>query len=222
MEKRVLVMTAVEAEKEAVLRGLRGDSRFEVLVAGVGPVAAAVSTVTALVATASTIAAVDYDLVVSAGIGGGFANQADVGTVVVASEVIAADLGVQTLDGFSSVDELGFGTSRLRVETDLSSRLVEALREAGMTVGYGPILTLSTATGTSATASDLAKRIPGAAAEAMEGFGVAAAASRFGVPFIEIRAISNWVGPRDRAAWRIGDALAALETTCTHLSEVFS
>ncbi|MGC7879870.1 futalosine hydrolase, partial [Desulforudis sp. 1190] len=35
---RILVMTAVSAEREAVLRGLRGDSRFDVLVAGVGPV----------------------------------------------------------------------------------------------------------------------------------------------------------------------------------------
>ncbi|HEY9328782.1 MAG TPA: futalosine hydrolase, partial [Streptomyces sp.] len=29
-------------------------------------------------------------------------------------------------------------------------------------------------------------------------------------PVLELRAISNPVGPRDRAAWRIGDALAAL------------
>jgi futalosine hydrolase len=99
--KRVLVMTAVEAEREAVLRGLRGDSRFEVLVAGVGPVAAAVSTAMALAAASE---ASGYDLVVSAGIGGGFPGQAEIGTAAVASEVIAADLGVQTLDGFSSID----------------------------------------------------------------------------------------------------------------------
>jgi futalosine hydrolase len=217
--KRVLVMTAVEAEREAVLRGLRGDSRFKVLVAGVGPVAAAVSTAMALAAASE---ASGYDLVVSAGIGGGFPGQAEIGTAAVASEVIAADLGVQTLDGFSSIDELGFGISRLLVEPDLSSLLIEALRSKGIPIGYGPILTVSTATGTAETASELSKRIPGAVAEAMEGFGVAAAAARRGVPFMEIRAISNRVGPRDRAAWRIGDALAALEATCTQLSEVIS
>ncbi|AXI87702.1 futalosine hydrolase, partial [Streptomyces sp. ETH9427] len=31
-----------------------------------------------------------------------------------------------------------------------------------------------------------------------------------GVPVLEVRAVSNPVGPRDRAAWRIGDALNAL------------
>ncbi len=214
-------MTAVEVEREAVLRGVRGDSRFEVLVAGVGPISAAVRTTTAL-AMANGSEASGFDLVVSAGIGGGFANQADIGTIVVASEVIAADLGVQTLDGFSSIDELGFGTNRLQVEPDLSSRLVEALRAGGLTVGFGPILTLSTATGTAATTAELAKRIPGASAEAMEGFGVAAAAYSRNVPFLEIRGISNRVGPRDRESWRIGEALAALEAACSHLSEVIS
>src|SRR2546423_804787 len=51
-----------------------------------------------------------------------------------------------------------------------------------------------------------------AAAEAMEGFGVATAAAMAELPFVEIRAISNAVGPRDREAWRIDAALEALST----------
>ncbi|EFL40722.1 conserved hypothetical protein [Streptomyces griseoflavus Tu4000] len=53
-------------------------------------------------------------------------------------------------------------------------------------------------------------RHPDALAEGMEGFGVAEAAVAQGVPVLEVRAVSNPVGPRDRAAWRIGDALTAL------------
>ena len=37
------------------------------------------------------------------------------------------------------------------------------------------------------------------------------AAVMAGLPFAELRTISNAVGPRDRDAWRITDALAALE-----------
>ncbi|NEA97310.1 futalosine hydrolase, partial [Actinospica acidiphila] len=71
-------------------------------------------------------------------------------------------------------------------------------------------LTVSTVTGTAARADALRARHPRALAEGMEGFGVAEAAAAQGVPVLEVRAVSNPVGPRDRAAWRIGDALHAL------------
>ncbi|EPH42124.1 putative Futalosine hydrolase [Streptomyces aurantiacus JA 4570] len=65
-------------------------------------------------------------------------------------------------------------------------------------------------TGSAERAAALLDRHPRALAEAMEGFGVAEAAAPRGLPVLEVRAVSNPVGPRDRAAWRIGDALAAL------------
>ena len=94
---RILVMAAVEAEREAVLRGLRGDPRFDVRVAGIGPVAAAAR-------TARALAAGDYGLVVSAGIAGGFPGRADLESLVVASEIIIADLGAETAGGFCSLE----------------------------------------------------------------------------------------------------------------------
>jgi futalosine hydrolase len=212
-EMRVLVMTSVSAERDAVLRGLHGDNRFDVLVAGVGPAAAAASTATAL-ATAK------YSLVVNAGIGGGFADRAEVGSLVVASEIVAADLGAQTSEGFCSLDELGFGSTRVPVDASLVTRVTEALHAAGLPVTTGPVLTVSTVTGTAATALELASRVPGATAEAMEGYGVATAAHNRGVPILEIRAISNPVGPRDRAAWRIEEALNMLESASSVLLEV--
>jgi futalosine hydrolase len=74
----------------------------------------------------------------------------------------------------------------------------------------GTVVTVSTVTGTAGTAAVLRARYPDAVAEAMEGFGVATAAALHGVPFAEVRAISNLVGPRDRPSWRIREALAAL------------
>jgi futalosine hydrolase len=211
--KRVLVMTSVAAEMDAVLRGLQGSRKFDVLVAGVGPASAAAS-------TASVLATSDYGLVVNAGIAGGFAGQAEVGSLVVASEIIAADLGAQTAEGFLSVDELGFGSARVPVDSSLAARVTQALREAGLPVTSGPVLTLSTVTGTAEAALELAARIPGAAAEAMEGYGVAIAAKQYGIPVLEIRAISNAVGPRDRSAWRIPDALHRLQAASAVLLEV--
>jgi futalosine hydrolase len=210
---RILVMTAVAAEREAVLRGLQNDNRFDVLIAGVGPVAAAAN-------TAKVLATAAYGLIVSAGIGGGFPGKAEVGSLVVASEIVAADLGVQTPEGFRSLDELGFGSTRIPVRVGLLNAVADALRAARLPVKTGPVLTVSTVTGTAESAAELAARVPGATAEAMEGYGVAFAAQERGVPVLELRAISNLVGPRDRDAWRIEEALTVLAAASTVLSEV--
>ncbi|WP_334072785.1 futalosine hydrolase [Paenibacillus sp. A14] len=223
--RRVLIMTAVEAERSAVLRGLSrggasaapglpGGPAFDVRLAGVGPALAAASTAAELAADGG------YELVVSAGIGGGFPGRAPVGSLVVASDIVAADLGAETPDGFASVDELGFGTARVPVAEALAARWTAALQAAGLPVCSGPVLTLSTVTGTAVTAELLAARVTGAAAEAMEGFGVAVAARRLNLPVLEIRAVSNAVGPRQRELWKIGDALQALERACSYLPEV--
>ncbi|MFC8197434.1 futalosine hydrolase [Streptomyces sp. NPDC057298] len=176
---------------------------FDLLAAGVGPAAAAASTAAAL--TAAALAGEPYDLVVSAGIGGGFPPDAPVGSLVLADEITAADLGAETADGFVPVTELGFGAVTHRPPESL-------VREVAAVTGAraGAVLTVNTVTGSAERAAELRRRHPGALAEAMEGFGVAEAAAAHGVPVLEIRAVSNPVGPRDRTAWRIGEALAAL------------
>ncbi|MFF5305220.1 futalosine hydrolase [Streptomyces sp. NPDC013161] len=195
---RILVATAVPAERDAVARAFTGDSAVDVIAAGVGPAAAAA-------ATAVALAGAPYDLVVSAGIAGGFQPEAPVGSLVVADEITAADLGAETPDGFVPVTELGFGAVTHRPPNALVRDLAAATGAR-----TGAVLTVSTVTGTAARAAELRARHPRALAEAMEGFGVAEAAAAHGIPVLELRAVSNPVGPRDRTAWRIGDALAAL------------
>lgn len=204
---RVLIATAVPAERDAVVRGLSeagaAHPAVDVVAVGVGPAAAAAGTATTL--TTAALSGRPYGLVVSAGIGGGFQPDAPLGSVVVADALTVADLGAETPDGFLPVTELGFGTVTHRPPPSL-------VRDVAAATGAltGTVLTVSTVTGTAARAAELQRRHPGATAEAMEGFGVAEAAAAHGVPVLEIRAVSNAVGPRDRAAWRIGDALAAL------------
>ncbi|MFJ6570043.1 futalosine hydrolase [Streptomyces sp. NPDC091292] len=224
---RILVATAVPAERTAVAQAFATTpveirlpsatgtaahrvrngpaARWDLLAVGVGPAAAAAGTATAL--TAAALAAEPYDLTVSAGIGGGFAPDAPVGSLVVADAITAADLGAESPDGFLPVTDLGFGTV---THTPPPSLVRETAAAAGGRAGT--VLTVSTVTGSAERAALLRARHPGALAEAMEGFGVAEAAAAHGCPVLEIRAVSNPVGPRDRDAWRIGDALAALTT----------
>jgi futalosine hydrolase len=200
---RLLIVTAVEAERAAIAAALDAASTevaspdVSLLVGGVGPASAAA-------AASAELAAGGYDLVLAAGIGGGFAPL-DPGAIAVASSAVFADLGAESADGFVPLSELGFGGERYDVDPQLAIEL------ADVTGGrLGTVLTVATVTGTAETTSLLLSRHPDAVAEGMEGAGVAAAAVRHGVRFAELRAISNAVGPRDRDAWRIPDALAAL------------
>lgn len=189
---RLLVVTAVVAERDAI-------DLPDVVVAGIGPAASAA-------ATSAALAGGDYDLVISAGIGGGF-GILGIGDIAVASTIAFADLGVETEGGFAPLGPA-------RADYEVAPRL--AVELADRTGGHlGSVLTVATVTGTAATADALLARYPDAVAEGMEGAGVAAAAVHHGVPFAEIRAISNPVGPRDRSAWRIPEALAALRAAVT-------
>ena len=191
------MLTAVDAERDAILAAAGAGAR--VVTAGVGPAAAAAT-------AAAALAQAPAELVVCAGIGGGFVPMS-VGGLAVASRIVFADLGAETAAGFRSASELGFGRDVFDVEPAL------ALDLADRTGGHlGTILTVATVTGTSVRAAALAGRFPDAVAEGMEGAGIAAAGSAAGVAFAEVRAISNTVGPRDRDAWRIPEALAALGT----------
>lgn len=201
---RILIVTAVEAEAAALRRGLPADAAHgvTVLVGGVGAARAG--------AAASRALALDPGLgaVISAGVGGAFPGRAEPGALLLARRVVAADLGADGPDGYLSVDELGFGTATL-----------EAGRVPGLDAVVGGILTVTTATGTDERAAELIRRHPDAVGEAMEGFGVAAAAELADLPFAEVRAVSNLVGRRDRDAWRLDLAFAALTAAARPIAE---
>nr|MDT0660174.1 futalosine hydrolase [Micromonospora sp. DSM 115978] len=217
----VLVVTAVPAEARAIRTGLDGAGpaaeAWSVVPVGVGPAAAAAGTARLL--ARAEAAGAGYRAVISAGVAGGFPDRAAIGAIVLATRSVAADLGAESPDGFLPIDQLGMTPEQLRGGSAIAAdpTLIGALTTALPTATSGAILTVNTVTGTVRTAQALRARHPDAVAEAMEGYGVAVAAAQAGVPFAELRAISNPVGPRDRAAWRLAEALAALTTAATNL-----
>jgi futalosine hydrolase len=218
---RLLVVTAVAAERDAILAGLGAHgvnasdataairvpttAGAHVLAAGVGIAAAAARTARWLTERQPT-GDTAYDAVISAGIGGAYVRRGALGDIVVGRRTIAADLGADSPDGFLTLSDLGFGTDATDADPDLFDRVAASL-PAALT---GSVLSVHTVTGTAARAAELAERHPDAVAEAMEGWGVATAAEDQGVPFVEVRTVSNFVGPRDRSAWRIDLAMGAL------------
>lgn len=207
---RALAVVATEQERSALLRdvasvpvplGPYGGCRTpaaDVVVSGIGPAAAAAATATAL-----TLGS--YDAALSLGIAGAFRGTADIGDTLVATELVAADLGAESPTGFLSLGALGWQDDTVAVDPALLQALLARLGEPVT----GPLVTVSTVTGTRARADELAAR-HGAVGEAMEGWGVLVAATPHGVPVLEVRTVSNLIGDRDPSSWDIPAAFDAL------------
>lgn len=89
-----------------------------------------------------------------------------------------------------------------------SAARVQQTLELGGPDGAPALLTVCAASGDPAAAA-LRRARHGAAAEDMEGFGLALAGHLAGSPVEIVRGISNEAGDRDTSRWRIDDALAA-------------
>jgi futalosine hydrolase len=214
---RILLAVASFAELRAVLVGL-GDkhlpmdfspwalrevtSRVDVVLTGVGAASAAG-------AVASVIDPLRHALVITVGVAGAYPHSpADLGQIVMASQVCFADVGVQTPNGFQPMSQHGFGSfDNQRDRAACAPQVLAAL--AGLCDHQGVIATVNTCSGTDELARDLATRT-GAIAEAMEGAGVALVGERSGTPWAELRAISNTTGARDKQIWKMQQALARL------------
>lgn len=224
---RMLLAVASYAELRAILVGL-GDkhlpmdfspwalrevtSRVDVVLTGVGAASAAG-------AVASVIDPLRHAMVICVGVAGAYEDSpAQLGQIVMGSQAVFADVGVQTPTGYESMAQHGFGAFDNEKEAASCPPVVIAAL-AGLSDHQGPIATVNVCSGTNELAKSIASRT-GAIAEAMEGAGVALVAERSGVPWAELRAISNTTGNRAQQVWKMQQALARLAQVIGRLDEM--
>lgn len=172
-------------------------------------------------------------LVLQTGIAGAFsaksvAHDVRLGDVVVATQESYSDTGSSSSRGWISAAELGLPIAQVGgvelggvfpVEPGLVEWATAVLTGAGFSgapgsdetraeaaVWQGPCVTSSTVTGWDDEARTLAERW-GALTESMEGAAAAHVCALYGVPFLEVRGISNLVGDRDRSSWLVEEAV---------------
>ena len=120
--------------------------------------------------------------------------------MVCAESEYYADLGADSPEGFRDMETLGFP-----VVDGQFNRLPLGLFPAPK---QAPFVTRTTCTGRLEDALEIERRT-GGAVESMEGAAVVHVALAYGIPVGEVRGISNMVGNRDRAGWRIEHAARA-------------
>lgn len=200
----ILLACPTQRECAAAVR-LGPYPELHAAVVGVGPVAAAAS-------TARILGQMPVRGVLHLGIAGSFdLAVAPIGALVVATEEIWPEYGVRGADG--TLVPLGFPMLEDLPEPVLRLEPDAAAQALGISIPRqwvrGPALTGAGVTGDPELASRLHRQWQ-AVTESMEGFGVALAARLAGVPFLEVRSISNAVGERDKRRWDAPAALAAL------------
>lgn len=203
---------------------IRGVS-VHLAVTGVGPLAAAYTA--GKLAGEGLLVQERCRGVLNLGIAGTYSPYgAPLGSVVAANREIWPEYGVRTDLGVKAED-LGFPLLGKKTESSAVWDTVYCDPEAALDamglffpknapalpenprVTVGGSVTVAGVSGTPGIAGELAGKYA-ALSENMEGFPLALAAREVGVPFAEIRAVSNIVGDRNASAWNIPASLAAL------------
>lgn len=183
---------------------------IQLLITGVG------MTYTAF-ALGNALARQPYDLAVNAGIAGAFNRELEPGAVVHVVSERFADVGVEEADGsFTDVHELGL------MDPDLFPfRQGELINEHADAYSFLPKcngLTVNKVHGSQDSIQAIRRKYR-ADVETMEGAAFFLACLLSGVPFLEIRAVSNYVEPRNKDAWDIPLAIENLNSMLISLLE---
>lgn len=198
---RVLVVAATDGELASLdARLLTHSHTIDRLVTGVGMVATSA-------AVARALARDTYDVALNLGVCGAFDHAMRLGTVVHVVSDELSELGVEDGPVFVAARDVGLADGRLVNTQPLASATLRAVPQVqGITV--------NTVHGNDASIAAVRARLH-PDVESMEGAAFMYACLTAGVPFAQIRAVSNHVERRNRAAWRLTDAIAALGTTAT-------
>jgi futalosine hydrolase len=145
--------------------------------------------------------------VVLGGIAGSFELEPPIGESIAFTHVASYGIGVGSGKNYQSARSLGWSS-----EIDISENGWRQLDNS--TPKHQPETTklLLSATSASADIEDAENRrscFPQAIAEDMEGYSVALACVKIGIPCSIIKGISNQVGNRDHRSWRIEKAIAS-------------
>lgn len=139
--------------------------------------------------------------ILNLGIAGSLSDELPIGSVVEIVQDTFFELGAENEDDFIPLEQLGFGASSW---ANLSSGHIHTALDKveGITVNK--------VHGHKRAIQQVQQRLPYARTESMEGAAVFYVSNEENIPCIQVRSISNFVGPRDKSTWNIPLAIQNL------------
>ena len=197
--------TAAPSTDPKLQRSTYAGRDVDVLVTGIGMVATAVWCSRLLAHSA-------YDLALNLGVCGTFDRSIALGTVVHVVEDRIAGLGAEDGDTFLTMDELKLPADDWFVNATPPAG--GALSRLSKVTG----ITVNTVHGNDRSIAAVVQRF-NPQVESMEGAAFMSSCLAAGTPFAQVRAVSNVVEQRNRAAWKMADAIGNLSDAALRIIE---
>ena len=148
------------------------------------------------------------DIIIQAGIAGSFHKSIPLGTVVAVKKEIVADLGVVESNTLKTVFNLGLSRpGQFPFSKGWLVNRSEALKKSGLPLVTGiSVNEITTSTQKIKMYEEMFRPVT----ESMEGAALHYTALMENVPFVQIRALSNFTGERNKARWELKKSITNL------------
>ena len=200
---KLLIVSATLAEIQIFASTpYQGAHEIDTLVTGVGMMATTY-------VLAKHLQTNPYDLVLQVGVGGNFNENISLGAVVFISSDRYGDLGTEDHNEFLDIFQLGLLKPN---DTPHSNGLLLTPLlpiHDKLNLPHANAITVNSVSGSERTIK-LREEKYGCDVESMEGAAFHFVCLREKVPFAQVRAISNYVTPRDKSQWKMKEAIINL------------
>ncbi len=218
---KIAIIAATSFEIDTLLQHLDAEGRkasffhYEYKGHEIHPLVTGIGAMKTAFAMARFNEATNLDLAINAGVAGSYTRDLKLGTVVNVISDRFADLGVEEADGsFTDVYDLELEAKNKYPYTD--GALVNDGLKYSFDIKEVKGLTVNKVHGTPESIDRILAKYQ-ADIETMEGAGFHYACKNMDIQHIQLRGLSNYVEPRNRAGWQIELAIDKLNQTIINL-----
>lgn len=180
----------------------RGNLEIALCITGIGSMQTAYN-------LSECITAYQPHFCLQAGVAGAFNRELPLTALVIVTEEIAGDLGVEDNGLYRDVFDIGLVP--VNGHPFINKKLINNFQDfpIKLSLPFVTSLTVNTVSGTESTIRARAEHY-GCDIESMEGAAFHYVCLRKNLPFLQVRCISNYVEPRDKSKWKMMEAIEKL------------
>jgi futalosine hydrolase len=214
---KILITAATQLEIQPVINYLQlenfqfGKNEFSILNSGIGGIATTYD-------LTKTITVAKPDYILQAGVAGSFHSEVTIGSVVCVGEEIIGDMGAEENNDFRDIFDLALlNESHPPFKGKV---LINPYCQKGHEFGLPIVRAVSINEITTRTQRmELLRKKYNPDIETMEGAAFHYVCLKENIPFLQVRAISNFVGERDKKNWNLKTAIENLNNKLIEITQ---